>query len=921
MVRIASIPRGLGGEMDHTKDTPDWMRLEDQVAQMFRLAGYNVAQNVEIDGFEFDCIAEQPAIAGFGLKIVVECKFRSGNAVPNTEIHAFKAAFESLQRDHQLTHAIVVTNTRFSRQAHEAAAKSRSIKLMSVESLEAELLGSRLYLERSGGLYRSTAHQHFIDLHATLADPDGGEAEEMVDVVPFLIEKLSQKKRHFAFLLGDFGSGKTSVAEQVHARLAARAIEDVQAVFPVILYLGTLPAFESEKAFIDSQLSHGGRGIHSSMLGTIAAQRPLLFILDGFDEVATNASESERLRLFSQVMRIASKCSHLLVTSRSAYFNNLREIHALVDQLRERDFRAAAKVYYRGRDSGRVDVVERNMQLARRSIISDVYPTFDARETSTLFLRPFSRDDFLHYLGSYRRLIEKRHGLTLEEIYQRLGEIYDLSDLVTRPMFLDLFRSVLLEGDIDFKDPDLKIGAAGIYAIYINLHLERDWKLRQFLTRDERLEFAKAAALAMVEAGGSLEASYRSVEQIVIRRSHTFDPVRREQLFAQIAGVVTDVRVCSFMNITPRDRIEFSHRSFMEYFVASVIVEQLREGRRVPELDLELNSNILYFVGSHCIDDRGYRSAIIYHFRDREKYETQTYRSNLTVALIHSGRISEGFAFENVQYAALTVRGKHFIGCVFKNLQFRRVSILNTKFENSGFFDVVFSGDIHDARFLFCNGAIRFSGALSQVELVDCSAIEIASSETMLDINGGAWIQSSVELTPSVVRARKLNVVDCRISYTSATDLIMSDCMLENVTLSGWGLPGLGKGDLPGVSRFPGTEIGNTRFDGISIAGSDYASFVSLSKNSKGIVFVRDAQPIWDDEDEPAFTALLAKKSYRFLAWKVVDKLFVATEDYRKRLEPLRDEIIKLLDGDLARPDLIAALGKLISSDNKDLTF
>ena len=117
--------------------------------------------------------------------------------------------------------------------------------------------------------------------------------------------------------------------------------------------------------------------------------------------------------------------------------------------------------------------------------------------------------------------------MTVKEVYDIISNIYDLTDLMTRPLLLGMFVEILFKGDIDLEDADLKMGAAGLYQIYVNLHLFRDWKKRQFLSPKERLIFARAAAVSMLEAGENLQARFSSIVEVVNRGRNYLDENRQ----------------------------------------------------------------------------------------------------------------------------------------------------------------------------------------------------------------------------------------------------------------------------------------------------------------------------------------------------------------------------------------------------------
>src|SRR3546814_2702986 len=210
-----------------------------------------------------------------------------------------------------------------------------------------------------------------------------------------------------------------------------------------------------------------------------------------------------------------------------------------------------------------------------------------------LMVSPLTKAYIIKFFEPFADELKRHHRKTPEQVYDFLAGIYHLTDLLTRPLLLDMFAELLRAGELNLDQPDMQVGPAGLYHLYINYHLSRDWGVRRFLLPEERLAFAQAAAIAMLEAGGSLEATYESVWKIVRDDATVLAPGRRHLLQSNREGVVTDVRVCSFMNVTSAGRIEFSHKSFMEYFVADVIVKRIGERKPIKLLRSEEHTSEL----------------------------------------------------------------------------------------------------------------------------------------------------------------------------------------------------------------------------------------------------------------------------------------------------------------------------------------
>ena len=300
-----------------TKPT-GWKQFERDIARLFQAAGYGTEQNVDYSGQEFDIIATKRDFGDINSRIAIECKLRKTGSVSNADVHEFISAFNASARAHGLTYGIIVSNKNFSRQAHAAVHAHPQIRLVVAQTLERELLGARIYLEFAKGNYRSD-FTNYIPLAAKDVALRAESVADIQDIAERCKLRLLDPQPSFTILLGDFGSGKTTIAEQVHSQLADAFLTGESGVFPLILYLRTLEQYASEENFIESHLKLSSRDFSLDRLKMLQIHNKIVLILDGFDEVAANASEDERMRLFSRVMRIATRGHSVMLTSRPSY--------------------------------------------------------------------------------------------------------------------------------------------------------------------------------------------------------------------------------------------------------------------------------------------------------------------------------------------------------------------------------------------------------------------------------------------------------------------------------------------------------------------------------------------------------------------------------------------------------------------------
>lgn len=868
-----------------------WEVLEHEVEMIFRAAGYDTQRNIEVGGFEFDLLATRDEFAGLRVNIAVECKHREKAAVSNTDIHEFLNAYNASRERLNLAHGIVVTNTRFSRQAHEAINQHSAFRLLTFSNLEDELLGAHAYLNSAAKHYRSHLKSRFIDLSADSQTPEG-TSEVVPQIVQHLASRIATEDQLFAVVLGDFGSGKTTVAEQLHQACAEAYLTKKGDVYPFIFYLRTLAQFDTEQSYIGAQMTQYSRAVSAELFPRIQNSRRTLLILDGFDEVATHSTAEERLALFSRVMRISQRASHLILTSRPSTFTNLYEINALIKNLIARDFTLAqkSKKLVRRADEDRDKALARTTRLVRQHRVGDEYRLFPAEASSVLYLRPFTRSNIIDYLEPFAELIQQKHGMTIPQVYDLLSKVYDVTDLITRPLLLEMFVEILTQGDIDLGDPDLEIGPAGLYQTYVNLHLDRDWKVRQFLTRDERLTFARAAAIVMLESGGSLEASYTSIERVVEGGMTDIASGRWSELKGQMSQVINDVRVCSFMNVTPNDRIEFAHKSFMEFFIADVIISKLAHRKPIEELNAALTYEVIYFLGSFCLLRSDYRIEMLNHLKDVAYGQGDDYRSKIKLGLLYSERESYGREYERISFDALKIRKRDLYDSRFTDVSLTKVHLEDILFSGCTFNEVRLDGEFDRVHFVGGRGALQLAGTIRNCNVEDVRdtanvedfgraedieqgiGFEFVALRDELRFQKGTWSNSALSLRAESVCFESTQLQDVILTLNDVSRLSFSNARMLGGEIRSIVEPPQRASSTIEI-QLNGNVFENVRLSGLVIDRDMYLALEAGLTGCHGYVVVQDKTKTL----RSFMQRLPGERSLRYVGWTVIERvLFVA---------------------------------------------
>ena len=280
-------------------------------------------------------------------------------------------------------------------------------------------------------------------------------------------------------------------------------------------------------------------------------------------------------------------------------------------------------------------------------------------------------------------------GHNAEQTLEKIKEVYDLSDLITRPIILSILVSVLVSGQIELSDSDLTLGAAGLYSVYVNFQVQNDWSrgdVRQYLSKEERLSFSSALALASVAQPGMLEASYdaitASMEEFFGSDGHH---KTRSFLEKEPLRVITDIRTCTFIKVDAHRKIYFIHKSFAEFFVAEHVATELDGSGTSDILEQPLGYEVLYFLGSFNL----LRSAVLENLRRCAKEVKNSSKpvllSNCHVAMMFSGEVSTSEAFEATRFSGLRMKKKSFQVCKFSDFHFSKVFLGNISFRSCSF--------------------------------------------------------------------------------------------------------------------------------------------------------------------------------------------------------------------------------------------
>jgi hypothetical protein len=418
-----------------------------------------------------------------------------------------------------------------------SVAVAQQVDLLTVAELEHSLIDFTHYLEavahdfeNFGDFYRGDHHpivdyfrwcdlyRYYVDLRCV----DLLTGQEYPSSTAALRNFLSAPDRHLLSVLGDYGTGKTSLCLQLTYDLARRYLRDPAGTrIPVFVPLRNLDhRLGVRRLIVDTLTDYGVRVADYKAFDVMSRTGRFVLILDGFDEVADRLDRREVTQLFGQISQLATGRAKIVLTCRAHYF---RSEHQSLETLTTEAMTPLMREVREHHGFGLVELQK-----------------FDEAQILELMSRRYAQD----YRGRW----------------QYIKAVYNLADLARTPILLNIMLSSF--GDLLSLGSDEAVNSAKLYDMYTKFWLERDDE-RSDITAHERLRFAQSLAWRMYTTD-RLFIPYDELSTAVgefFSDSYPRDPQWLQKLD-------TNVRTCSFLARDRSGNFMFAHKSFMEFFVA-----------------------------------------------------------------------------------------------------------------------------------------------------------------------------------------------------------------------------------------------------------------------------------------------------------------------------------------------------------------
>ena len=512
---------------------------------------------------------------------------------------------------------------------------------------------------------KSSIYKHYISLN----DADG---VSLIDIVKgFILDKESNA----LLFLGEYGCGKTSFCMNLTYKLIQSHIKNNNNYIPIYIRLRDFNKAISMDDLLTNFLINRcnvNNGNINNFKQLLQYGRVIL-IFDGFDEIAKRVDYDVKYQVFNEICKYAFGNTKIILTCRPNFFQDQHEY--------ERLFKASY-LHYEPDSSNDIE--------------------FDK-----VYIGDFSIVKIKKFIKSYENdLLVK--GITISEFYDKLCETHDLMDLAKRPFLLSIIVETLPEIINQYKknnkELNFKIDAATLYERYTLIWLDREEKKGKTLIKsfDKRL-FCENLAFQMF-ASNEYSIHFSKLPHAIKQHFKSLSDMGEIDYFSH------DIQSCSFLKTDGKGNFSFIHKSFIEFFVANVIVHKLYEINKsskpslnkIEQLNKTLGLNyisteISLFIGDFLREDNNINNLVKELLKDNiyvlNEMATRNALSILSKAGFDIGNtIKQLGDLEQIDLSKIDLSYAQISNVVISNALFDHATFYNAKLVSVTFQNCSFDG-------------------------------------------------------------------------------------------------------------------------------------------------------------------------------------------------------------------------------------
>ena len=620
--------------------------------------------------------------------------------------------------DWHIPNAWVVSDRNVSPSARTYSEKHLRIRAFSLSDFVSQIFGPYFNWLRSL-TEQSDILKYYVDLdcYRRVIDRNGSELKpDHYDVIDEYVDDwLKARDANHLSILGEMGTGKTWFCLHYAYRQLQRYFRDpVRERIPILITLRDYVKQIDVKSLIRKLLDEQGVMLSggTEAFDKLNKRGKLLFIFDGFDEMALKVDYQTIVDYFWELSKVIVPESKAILTCRTGYFRYATEAEKIM----------------------------RGEELERTTIVIQP-PKFEV-----IYLESFN-DEQIRQVVSLRR-----DDITASLILRSP----DLRGLAKHPVLIEMLLEALPEIETDGQT-----NKSDIYRIAVNRWLDRDiLNKRTFLDKFDKLFFMTELAWHMLSSG-ELRIHYKELPSHINDYFGLEKPDEKDHYDY-------DIRAKSFLRRDAFGYYEFAHKGLTEYLVALKFARDLNlvpssnfnklAGKRKRRSTTRFTSITETFGYTKVqpevtqfligmIEDVNPLWKIVKSTRNKSFADASYTGGNAATLLSNCGESFVGVNLENAvlvgadlsnsnlseaNLSAADLREVNLSGCILENTNLQAANLMGVVINE---IDVVYATTLSpDTRLLLiddCDGNVRIFSVQDRKELMRLSSQEISVEYTL----------------------------------------------------------------------------------------------------------------------------------------------------------------------------------------------
>eukprot|EP00002_Diphylleia_rotans_P029250 TRINITY_DN5946_c0_g1_i1.p1 TRINITY_DN5946_c0_g1~~TRINITY_DN5946_c0_g1_i1.p1 ORF type:complete len:1755 (+),score=242.88 TRINITY_DN5946_c0_g1_i1:43-5307(+) len=329
-------------------------------------------------------------------------------------------------------------------------------------------------------------------------------------------------------------------------------------------------------------------------------------------------------------------------------------------------------------------------------------------------LKPFDSEQISNYFKKY--CDSRLGGISSETLEKLARSMPGVNELLKVPYFLYMVAEMVFDAQ-KVANAEATISAIQIpmvwtihqvYARFISLWIKRqESKVSHKLTaiQDSIIEYQKSFAKAL-HLSGKTSVTYTTPSANTSSGVMQMDPsaIAFQRLFSN-AGYMPLIRSCSLLRQIQKTpgvfEFSFMHRSFLDYFVSLVCIDELEQMEEKSNICLEVFSNdhimrteVIEFLADMASTDQRIQQKLLLIVNRSKFQDGITFASSNALKTLCHARVSlankdfQGIFAENCDLRGCNLSKINFAGARLKGAQLANSCLYNTCFDRADLTDV-----------------------------------------------------------------------------------------------------------------------------------------------------------------------------------------------------------------------------------------